>query len=176
MIFNNSIKYGLISKILHWYMAFIILIILLIGNLSEHLSGKIYDVSMVLHNSLGILIFLLVFLRLFWRWSTKIPKKIVTHKFFNYLSNLSFFIFYFGMIFAPIIGYLLMNIEGNNISFFGYELPQFIDQNRDFEILSHQIHGIMGDLLLYTFLLHILAAGYHHWIRKDDSFKRIKFE
>lgn len=120
MIFNNFIKYGLISKIFHWYIAFIILTILLIGNLSEHLSGKIYDVSMVLHNSLRILIFLLVFLRLFWRWSTKIPKKIVTHKFFNYLSNLSFFIFYFGMIFAPITGYLLMNIEGNNISFFGY--------------------------------------------------------
>ena len=34
----------------------------------------------------------------------------------------------------------------------------------------------MGDLILYTFLLHILAAGYHHLIRKDNSFKRMKFE
>ena len=77
---------------------------------------------------------------------------------FNLLSNLAFFIFYFGMICGPITGYVLMNIEGKQISFFGYNLPELIDQNKNYEILSHQIHAIMGDLILYTFLLHILAA------------------
>ena len=176
MIINNSFKYGLVSKMFHWYMAILLLIILIIGNLSEHLSGNFYNYSILIHNSLGILIFVLVFLRLAWRWSNKIPEKIIINKFLNFLSNFAFFIFYFGMIFAPITGYVLMNIEGKQISFFGYNLPELIDQNKNYEILSHQIHGIVGDLILYTFLLHILAAGYHHWIRKDNSFKRMKFE
>ena len=95
---------------------------------------------------------------------------------FNLLSNLAFFIFYFGMICGPITGYVLMNIEGKQISFFGYNLPELIDQNKNYEILSHQIHAIMGDLILYTFLLHILAAGYHNWDRKNNSLKRMLFE
>ena len=84
MILNNSFKYGLVSKMFHWYMAFLLLVILLIGNLSEHLSGNFYNYSMLIHNSLGILIFVLVFLRLAWRWSNKIPEKIIINKFFNF--------------------------------------------------------------------------------------------
>ena len=84
MIFNNSFKYGLVSKMFHWYMAILLLVILLIGNLSEHLSGNFYNYSMLIHNSLGVSIFVFVFLRLAWRWSNKIPEKIIINKFLTF--------------------------------------------------------------------------------------------
>ena len=65
MIRNTIKKYGLISKTFHWYMAGILLFVLLLGNLSEHTPKKYYDFLMLVHNSLGIIIFILVILRLF---------------------------------------------------------------------------------------------------------------
>ena len=57
-------------------MAGILLFVLLLGNLSEHTPKKYYDFLMLVHNSLGIIIFILVILRLFWRWSNPKPENI----------------------------------------------------------------------------------------------------
>ena len=175
MIRNTIKKYGLISKTFHWYMAGILLFVLLLGNLSEHTPKKYYDFLMLVHNSLGIIIFVLVILRLLWRWSNPKPEKINKSRFLNRLSNLAFFIFYFGMFAAPITGYVLMNIEGKEVLFFGIELVNIVESNGDFEKLAHNFHGIAGDLLLYTFGLHFVAALYHHYIRRNQTLTRIKF-
>jgi len=175
MIRNTTKKYGLISKTFHWYMAGILLFVLLLGNLSEHTPKKYYDFLMLVHNSLGLIIFILVILRLLWRWSNPKPEKINKNKLLNKLSNLAFFIFYFGMFAGPITGYILMNIEGKEVLFFGIELANIVNSNRDFEKLAHNFHGIAGDLLLYTFILHLIAALYHHYIKKDQTLSRIKF-
>ena len=68
-----------------------------------------------------------------------------------------------------------MNIEGKEVLFFGIELVSIVESNNDYEKIAHNFHGIAGDLLLYTFVLHFAAALYHHYIRKDQSLKRIKF-
>ena len=175
MIRNTTNKYGLISKTFHWYMAGILLFVLLLGNLSEHTPKKYYDFLMLVHNSLGLIILILVILRLLWRWSNPKPEKINKNKLLNKLSNLAFFIFYFGMFAGPVTGYILMNIEGKEVLFFGIELANIVNSNRDFEKLAHNFHGIAGDLLLYTFILHLIAALYHHYIKKDQTLSRIKF-
>ena len=175
MIRNTVKKYGLISKTFHWYMAGILLFVLLLGNLSEHTPKKYYDFLMLVHNSLGLIILILVILRLLWRWSNPKPEKINKNKLLNKLSNLAFFIFYFGMFAGPITGYILMNIEGKEVLFFGIELANIVNSNRDFEKLAHNFHGIAGDLLLYTFILHLIAALYHHYIKEDQILSRIKF-
>ena len=175
MIRNTVKKYGLISKTFHWYMAGILLFVLLLGNLSEHTPKKYYDFLMLVHNSLGLIILILVILRLLWRWSNPKPEKINKNKLLNKLSNLAFFIFYFGMFAGPITGYILMNIEGKEVLFFGIELANIVNSNRDFEKLAHNFHGIACDLLLYTFILHLIAALYHHYIKKDQILSRIKF-
>ena len=76
---------------------------------------------------------------------------------------------------APITGYVLMNIEGKEVLFFGVELVNIVESNGDFEKLAHNFHGIAGDLLLYTFVLHFIAALYHQYIRRDETLTRIKF-
>ena len=175
MIRNSKEKYGLISKTFHWYMAGLILFVLLLGNLSEHTPDKYYDLLLLVHNSLGLILFALVFLRLLWRWSNPKPKKIGLNKLFHTLSNTAFFVFYFGMIAAPITGYVLMNIEGKQVSFFGYKLISFVGETNNYEKLAHNFHGIAGDLLLYAFILHLIAAMYHHYVKKDNTLKRMLF-
>ena len=175
MIRNTIKKYGLISKSFHWYMAGIILFVLLLGNLSEHTPKEYYGLLMLVHNSLGIILFGLVILRLLWRWSNTKPEKINKNRFQNSLSNFVFFIFYFGMFMAPITGYVLTNIEGKDVSFFGVELISVIGRNSEYMKLSHNFHGIAGDMLLYAFVLHFIAALYHHYIKKDQTLKRISF-
>ena len=69
-------------------MAGILFFVLLLGNLSEHTPKKYYDFLMLVHNSLGIIIFILVILRLLWRWSNPKPENVNKSRLLNKLSNL----------------------------------------------------------------------------------------
>ena len=61
-ILNTAQSYGFISILFHWLMAIILLATFLLGlNLEDNFQN--YDAVLMLHNSLGILIFLLAIFR-----------------------------------------------------------------------------------------------------------------
>ena len=66
-ILNDNQKYGLISIIFHWAMAVIVLITFLLGkNLQDNFEN--YYAILALHNSFGILIFILAIFRITWKF------------------------------------------------------------------------------------------------------------
>src|SRR6056300_917566 len=96
-ILNNNHTYGLVSIFFHWLMALILIVTFILGLNLESNFQYYYEVLM-LHNSLGILIFLLAVFRACWRWlnikpdpltSKKILMKLATmiHVFFSNTDN-----------------------------------------------------------------------------------------
>jgi cytochrome b561 len=66
-ILNNNHTYGLVSIFFHWLMALILIVTFILGLNLEYNFQYYYEVLM-LHNSLGILIFLLAIFRACWKW------------------------------------------------------------------------------------------------------------
>ena len=78
-ILNTTQSYGFISILFHWLMAIILLATFLLGlNLEDNFQN--YDAVLMLHNSLGILIFLLAIFRICWRWINIRPEPLVSKK------------------------------------------------------------------------------------------------
>lgn len=78
------------------------------------------------------------------------------------------------MIGAPLLGWLLVNAEGNAVSFFGLlTLPTLVPASEavaDFVGEAHEILGVSG----YFFIaIHAFAALYHHYLLKDNTLKRM---
>jgi len=173
MILNSKNNYGSVSISFHWLMAALLIFIMFIGQLFDAVPKDYKTTLVLIHSSLGLIIFPLAILRLVWRLINVTPEKINTSAMLNKISNIVFIIFYTTMLLLPLSGYFLMNIKGQTVSFFGYDLINLFAPNTSLGRLPHQIHGLTADILLFTFFLHFLAAMYHHFLKKDRTLKRI---
>lgn len=173
-ILNSDQRYGLISIIFHWLMALIIIATFILGLNLKHNFQYYYEV-LALHNSLGITIFLLAILRVTWRFfnikPTQLPNKVILMKLAT-LTHIFFYIIFFTL---PITGYILTNLQGDIVLFYGYSLPEVFEQNRGLKNYVHTIHDYVGNILLILFSLHVLGALYHHLIKRDNTLRRITF-
>ena len=173
-ILNSEERYGLISIIFHWLMALIIIATFILGLNLKHNFQYYYEV-LALHNSLGITIFLLAIFRVAWRFfnikPNQLPNKVILMKLAT-LTHIFFYIIFFTL---PITGYILTNLQGDIVLFYGYGLPEVLEQNRGLKNYVHTIHDYVGNVLLILFSLHVLGALYHHLIKKDNTLRRITF-
>ena len=149
-ILNSDQRYGLISIIFHWLMALIIIATFILGLNLKHNFQYYYEV-LALHNSLGITIFLLAILRVAWRFfnikPTQLPNKVILMKLAT-LTHIFFFIIFFTLL---ITGYILTHLQGDIDLFYGYGLPEVLEQNRGLKNYVHTIHDYVGNILLILF-------------------------
>ena len=173
-ILNSEERYGLISIIFHWLMALIIIATFILGLNLKHNFQYYYEV-LALHNSLGITIFLLALLRVAWRYINIKPIPLPNKPILMKIATLTHIFFYIIFFTLPITGYILTNLQGDIVLFYGYSFPEVLEQNRGLKNYVHTIHDYVGNILLILFSLHVLGALYHHFIKKDNTLRRITF-
>lgn len=173
-LLNSENKYGLISIVFHWLMALVILITFTLGLNLKHNYQYYYEVLM-LHNSLGITIFLLAIFRIAWKFINIKPTPLLNKKILMKLATVIHIIFYIIFFILPITGYILTNLQGDTVVFYGINLPEILERDRDLKYYTHLIHDWLGNILLVLFSLHVLGALYHHIIIKDNTLRRITF-
>ena len=173
-ILNSKEKYGLISIIFHWLMALIIVITFILG-LNLKYNYQYYYEVLILHNSLGITILLLAIFRIAWKFINIKPSPLPNKKLLMKLATLTHILFYIFFFALPLSGYLLTNLQGDIVSFYGIDLPEILQSNNDFKYYTHIVHDLLGNILLVIFSLHVLGALYHHFVIRDNTLRRITF-
>jgi len=127
-----------------------------------------------LHFMLGLSVLLLVTLRIYARVTSVTP--IITPGLSpaqHLAAKLGHLALYALMIAMPILGWLILSAAAKPIPFFGLELPALIGENKELAKSLKEIHETIGVLGYYLIAAHVLAALYHHHIRKDNTLIRI---
>ncbi|CZF82870.1 hypothetical protein GCE9029_03492 [Grimontia celer] len=140
-------------KILHWVMAVLLLGMLITGFLTPQLSdmSTIKWVIRDAHESFGLLLIPLVFLRVWHRLTSSIPHwKNYPNTFASATSRFVHALFYLLMFALPISGYLTSHPYG--IRFFGIYLVNYLPDG------TSEILFMTGDA---DFELAGIASGYH---------------
>ncbi|MCW8919480.1 MAG: cytochrome b [Gammaproteobacteria bacterium] len=181
---NSSTEYGLLSKILHWLMALIIITLIGVGIYMAELprdteEQKAYAFQFYgLHKSFGVLVMLLVVTRLLWLRVSPAPALPAVfaageRKMVKGLHA----ILYVLMLLLPLSGYLMSNAGGYPIHFFGLgELPALIGKSKEFGEIAHEAHEVMGIAMLLLIVLHAAGAVKHRLKDKggeSDILKRM---
>jgi len=91
------------------------------------------------------------------------------------LSRITHVALYAFLIVQPLLGLLSVFAGGHGvvIPFTGLQIPSPMTADR---ALSHQIediHGWIGTIFYYVIGLHILGALWHHFVRHDDTLRRM---
>ncbi len=164
----NTLSYNRYSRYLHWLMAFLIIFMVCLGWRFGDKDTLLFDRAN-LHKSIGILIFLLTFVRIALRLAYRAPPEPQMPKWQAIAAQALHFAFYAVMIGLPLSGWLMVSTSVREIPFFGLHWPHLpVPQTHDAHDALAAIHGLIAKILFFAMLpLHVLAALKHQFLDRD---------
>jgi cytochrome b561 len=171
---NNHDGFGLISRILHWSMAALVVAAVTLGLVaaSYERGDLVRDQVLFVHKPLGLIILALAIVRLGWilrspappfpgilaRWERRVA----------WLVHKALYVLLFAM---PLSGILLSQAAGREVSLFGlFSLPQLVPidpsvapEKRLLVFVGFMLHKQVLPWVLYGLVaLHVLGVVKHH--------------
>ena len=174
---NTSVRYGLVSVVLHWLVALVVFGLFALGFWMVGLSY--YDPwrqsAPDLHKSIGILLFAVMLLRVLWRLCSPAPAALASHgRLIRLASKLGHGVLYLGLFGVMVSGYLISTADGRGIEVFGlFSVPATLTGIPQQEDIAGTIHEYLAWGLVIFAGLHGLAALKHHFIDRDSTLLRM---
>lgn len=169
---STARHFNLTARILHWSMALLILTMLFVG------IGMVSSISLrpeliSLHRPLGIAILLLAILRLLNRLRHRPPALPQDLPAVQVLAAKASHWLLYGLMFAmPLIGWAMLSAGGYPVIMFnGLSLPAIAPHNPTVFAVLRSAHSWLALLLFATVLMHLAAALFHAWVRRDGVFE-----
>jgi cytochrome b561 len=173
--------------VLHWAIAAAVLVQLWLGASFDRLDMydpadvAVYKAWMPLHKSLGLSVLLLMVLRLYWR---------VTHPAPGYPPGMPAWqqraarwhhrIFYALLLLQPVLGLTQSSAYGAKTTFWGlFRVPSIVPaawSRPATDVVrrtAQDLHAYVGWLLALLIAVHVTAALYHHFVRRDGILTRM---
>lgn len=178
MIANQNIqKYNIIARVFHWVMALMMIALVGIGLYMADLKPspekwQLYD----LHKATGMTVFGLAILRLLWRWISPPPPIVAgLHPFIKWAATNNIRLLYVLLFIYPLSGFLMSYLGGHAVGYFGlFTIEPSVPPYKQFSSIAHFMHvEVIFYLLIASFSAHVLGAIYHHFIRKDETLRKM---
>jgi cytochrome b561 len=164
-------RFTALQRSLHWLMAACILAMLFIGVGMASTVTPTYLHLLAAHKPLGIAILALALIRLIVRWrsgSPPLPADLPQPM--RIAAHLSHYGLYALMIAMPLIGWSMLSAAGLPVAIFGVQLPGILPLNGPLHGALRTWHGYLAFAFLALIFLHLAAALFHAWVRRDSVF------
>lgn len=163
---------------LHWIIFALVLIAYVAVNLHELFPRGTAVRSNVLstHFLAGIAVLLLTLPRLVLRIKHAAPPIVPTPGGISQaVSKMTHLALYLFLIAQPLMGIVTLQIAGRPIAIFGLTVMPALFGAGDRELADQweDLHGTIGNVFYFVIGLHILAALWHHFVRKDNTLRRM---
>ena len=174
---NTSDSYGMVAILLHWLVAVTVFGLFFLGLWMTGLTyyDEWYKRGPDLHKSIGICLFFVMLIRVFWRCINIKPVPAANVAAWQNRAadhvHMLLYVFPFALI---ISGYLISTADGRSIDVFGlFSIPAALSHYPNQEDIAGMIHWYLALGLIGLSVLHVLAALKHHFFNKDQSLKRM---
>ncbi len=169
-------NYTSTAKGLHWLMALMIFGLLAMGFYMSDLPfspEKLQFYSW--HKWAGVTVFMLVWLRLVWRFTHRPPAyPLSMSPLQQVLAHGGHLLLYGLMIIIPLSGWLMSSAKGVQTVWFGVlPLPDLLAKDKALGKQLEELHSALNIGLLVLLAGHAAAALFHHWVHKDDVLRRM---
>lgn len=181
-----QLRYGTVAMIFHWVIA-----ALLIANIAlglyfadlPHSDPWKFELTQW-HKSIGLTVLTLSILRLAWRLTHPVPP-LPTDMYWalRVAARASHYLFYFLIVAIPLTGWIMVSASTLGLPtryFHLFEWPNLwfmADLHRDQKIALHDtlesVHNTLAWSAIVLIPIHVAAALYHQFIRRDDLLWRM---
>ncbi len=161
--------------ILHWLLAMLVIIALIAGKVileSTPNSDPAKLFSLRAHMSIGLAVLVLMVLRVVIRWRSATPPPAAAgHPALNLAARLmhpALYLLVFGMALSGVALSVAAGLPGIVFGGAGAALPETFDS-----FAARGVHGLLSGLLIALIALHIAAALWHQFMRRDGLMGRM---
>ncbi|MBP8307286.1 MAG: cytochrome b [Burkholderiaceae bacterium] len=173
-----ALRYVASSRWLHWIMAALMAVVIVVGiwikyfePASEPFKMRLYN----LHESLGVVVFVLVLVRLVNRWRHPPPPLPAgTPALIHFAASATHMGLYALLVLMPVIGFLATNAWGFPLTVFGVlPMPVPLGKNEELAKLLSLLH--LSGAIAVVMLIggHLMGVLYHTFVRRDGLLRRM---
>lgn len=177
MLKDSSSSYGLITILLHWVCALLIFSVFGLGVYMVDLDyySPWYHRAPEIHIEMGLTIFFLMCLRLFWRTRNSPPTPIPSIGKTTLLAASAVkILLYFAIFIICFSGYLITTAEGQGANFFDiFSVPASVQLSAHNVDRAGAIHKYLAWGVIVLAIAHSLAALFHHFVKRDKTLIRM---
>jgi cytochrome b561 len=179
-LFRNTLqRYGYVAIVLHWLMALLLVVLIILGLYMITLPDVGFDKKKIMlviyHKEWGITALWLVAFRLGWRVGNVLPELVAELPDWQKVAARFVHLSFYGLMIAlPISGWLMSSAAGIPVYYFGmFKLPDFIGHDEVVFQALREVHKWLSYALIACLLVHAGAALRHHFLLRDDTLKKM---
>lgn len=165
-------RHDAFARLLHWSMAALILAMLFVG-VAMVASISLRPTLLALHRPIGIALLVLAIVRLAHRLrrrTPELPRDLPRWQ--RAAAHASHVALYALMLAMPLIGWAMVSAAGNPVVVWGdLHLPAIAPHDPAVYSVLRTAHAWLARALFAVILLHLAAALYHAWVRRDGVFE-----
>ena len=171
---SKVVSYSRVAIALHWIIALLLVVVGILGLLHDDWPRTTQAMWINRHAVIGLLMWLLVIVRLGWRSTHRPPELppeigVLTRR----LAMLGHYSLYALLLMIPIIGVITFIWHGRVFDFGLFKLDFAVKSDRAIFHPTEDLHGYLAYALFALVGIHLLAALWHHFIRRDTVLQRM---
>jgi cytochrome b561 len=171
MIRDTHKGFGLISIVLHWFVAAMIIALWFDG---QALEDAATPEGRAQHFAWGTVAGLFILARVLWRLSSGNPDPLSTSPLLNSIAKYVKLALLADMVVIIVAGVLSVWLMGRNIDVLGvFSLPSPFAANHDLHEVFQKAHSLTANLMVPLIGLHVLGALKHLVLDRDGTFSRM---
>ena len=172
--------YALSLRVIHWLTVIAILAAYLLSDMDEgeEQGGAVASGIQTVHwhYIAGIAVLLLVVPRLVLRIYAQTPPIVPAQDAFTAMTaRIVHLALYAFLVVEPLLGWLQVSYGGGQIvlPWLGWHLPALVHTDPQAKEVAGEVHELIGNIFYAVIGLHVLAALWHHLVRRDNTLKRM---
>lgn len=125
------------------------------------------------HKVTGVAILILMVLRLFWMLINIKPELPNASIWERMLEHAVHALFYVLLIVMPLSGWMMSSAAEKPPHIFNWSFSLPVQHSKPVIMFFKSIHNTLAIIIIVMICLHVLAALYHYFIKKDDVLQRM---
>lgn len=173
---NSSNGFGLVTRILHWVTAMLVLVAIALGYWITNTEISLASLKYFgYHKSIGTVVLVLIVIRILWH-RISAPPHPLSHGIFwqDALAGWVHKAFYVLLVAMPISGWVASSASGiDTVVFQRWTLPTIAPVSEAWEDIGFLIHDAIAKLLVAAILLHAGGAFFRALVKRDGTLRRV---
>jgi cytochrome b561 len=171
---SSRLRYGPVAQLLHWLTVVLVATAYLVspGGREDRVYSAAFDFSRQLHETIGIVLFALVLLRILWRLWEPTPQMPPMAPWMKYSAGAAHLGLYGLLLAIPLTAIAGAWLEGHPLTLFGIgAIAPILAPAHDLGQTIAYVHTILGNVIIWLAGVHAAAALFHHYVLHDNVLK-----
>jgi cytochrome b561 len=161
--------YSVAARVLHWLTALLVVVayVVSVGGREARVYAPVNDAARGLHEMLGLSVAALTVLRLAWRAAVAPPEPAMP-AWMRLAARLGHWTMYALLLLVPVTAILGAWLEGHPLTVLAVgDIQPWLSPSHEVGAMLADLHGWLGNALIWLAGAHAASALYHHFWRGD---------